>query len=297
MDQVIPDTNTSSEPTSLPMHVIGTKDLLPDGTLPFIDPDQMIRYTFKAEHAGEVQRIEVKSKEDDKYHVEYADGNEDHLTYAEIINLLNKATEDGYHLWTFKEILDHRFRKKNGKTFIEVKVLWDINEESWEELNKMKADDPVTVSKYAEAKGLMDKPYWKWTRRYLKNKKKFLRLCRQVFLARKRTGPIYKFGVQVPRNTKEALLFDKQNNNTLWKEAIAKEMSKITEFQVFKTPQDGKPPPGYKKIPCHMIYDVKFDGRRKARFVAGGHMTVDPGEDAYSGVIAPEAVRHGMFAA
>ena len=111
----------------------------------------------------------MKAKEDDKYQVEYADGNEDHLTYEEIINLLNKENEDGYHLWTFKEILDHRFRKKNGKTFIQ--VLWDTNEESWEELNKMKADDPVTVSKYAEAKGLMDKPYWKWTRRYLKKRK------------------------------------------------------------------------------------------------------------------------------
>jgi len=83
----------------------------------------MIGYAFKAEHAGVVQRIEVKAKEDDKYHVEYADGNEDYLTYAEIINLLNKETEDGYHLWTFKEILDHRFRKKNGKTFIQVKVI------------------------------------------------------------------------------------------------------------------------------------------------------------------------------
>ena len=83
-----------------------------------------------------------------------------------------------------------------------------------------------------------------WRSKDLKNKKKFLRLCRQVFLARKRTGPVYKFAVQVPRNTKEALLFDKQNNNTLWKEAIAKEMSKIMEFQVFKTPPDGKPPPG-----------------------------------------------------
>ena len=59
----------------------------------------------------------------------------------------------------------------------------------------------------------------------------------------------------------------------------------------------GKPPSGYKKIPCHMIYDVKFDGRRKARFVAGGHLTMDPGEDAYAGVVAPDAVRLGMFAA
>ena len=34
-----------------------------------------------------------------------------------------------------------------------------------------------------------------------------------------------------------------------------------------------------------------------ARFVAGGHLTMDPGEHAYSGVVAPEAVRLGMFAA
>ena len=120
--------------------------MLPDGSLPFVDPDQLIGHAFKAEHAGVMQRIEVTSKEDDKYHVEYADGNEDHLTYEEVINLLNKETEDG---WTFKEILDHHFRKKQEwKFFVEVKVLcWDTNEESWEALSMIKADDPVTVSK------------------------------------------------------------------------------------------------------------------------------------------------------
>ena len=153
---------------------------------------------------------------------------------------MNKETEDGYHLWTFKEILDHRIRK-NGKTsWMEVKVLWDTGEEGSEPLNKIKADDPITLAKYVEAEGLVDKPYWKWANQYIKNKKKFLRLCRQVFLARKRTGPVYKFGVQVPRNTKEALLLDKQSNSSLWKEAIAKEMTKIAEFQVFKNPSDGK---------------------------------------------------------
>ena len=277
--------------------VVGIKDILPNATLPTIDPDHLVGYTFATEHAGLRQRVEVLSKDDDLFHVEYADGNDAHLTYEEIINLLNKETEDGYHLWTFKEILDHRLVKREGKNVMEVEVLWDTGERSWEALNLMKADDPVTISQYVEKKGLIDKPYWKWANRYLKNKKKFLRLSRQVFLSKQKTGPVYKFGVQVPRNTKEALLLDKQNKNELWKEAIAKEMNKIVEFQVFRKSADGKPPPGYKKIPCHMIYDVKFDGRRKARFVAGGHLTDDPGEDAYAGVIAPEAVRLGMFAA
>ena len=46
-----------------------------------------------------------------------------------------------------------------------------------------------------------------------------------------------------------------------------------------------------------MNFDVKFDGQKKARCVAGGHLTVDPGEDSYSGVVTPEAVRLDMMAA
>jgi len=34
------------------------------------------------------------------YNVEYADGNDDHLTYEEIINMLNREKEEGTHLWT-----------------------------------------------------------------------------------------------------------------------------------------------------------------------------------------------------
>jgi hypothetical protein len=83
---------------------------------------------------------------------------------------------------------------------------------------------------------------------------------------------------------------DKKDNNTMWYDAIKKELTKIIEFELFKDVQDGKPPPGYKRITCHMIFDAKFDGRRKARFVAGGHLTDDPGEDSYSRVVAPEAI-------
>ena len=54
---------------------------------------------------------------------------------------------------------------------------------------------------------------------------------------------------------------------------------------------------GSKRSLCHMFFDVKFYGRRKARFVAGGHLTLDPGEDAYFGVVAPEAIRLALFAA
>ena len=116
-------------------------------------------------------------------------------------------------------------------------------------------------------------------------------------MPKKKNGPKYKLGVRVARNIKEALALDKEAGNDLWQQAIKKEMDKIVEFEVFVVPKDGKIPKDHQRIPCHMIFDVKFDGRRKARFVAGGHLTMDPGEDSYSGVVTPEAVRLGMMAA
>ena len=37
-------------------------------------------------------------------------------------------------------------------------------------------------------------------------------------------------------------------------------------------------------IHCHLVFDCKEDGHRKARFVAGGHMTTPPKESVYSSV-------------
>jgi hypothetical protein len=45
----------------------------------------------------------------------------------------------------------------------------------------------------------------------------------------------------------------------------------------FKILDDGeKIPIGFKWIKCHLIFDVKMDFTRKARFVAGVHMTDPP---------------------
>ena len=36
----------------------------------------------------------------------------------------------------------------------------------------------------------------------------------------------HKFGIRLPKNVEEALRIDAENNNTLWRDAIEKEMSK-----------------------------------------------------------------------
>jgi hypothetical protein len=48
---------------------------------------------------------------------------------------------------------------------------------------------------------------------------------------------------------------------------------------------------GFQEIECHMVFDVKMDLTRKARFVAGGHMTEIPASLTYSSVVSRDSVR------
>jgi len=109
--------------------------------------------------------------------------------------------------------------------------------------------------------------------------------------AKKYTKRTQKFGIEVPRTVEDAVRLDKENGNTLWQDAIAKEMTSV-RFG-FRTLKDGeKVPVGFKFIRCHMIFDVKMeDFRRKARLVAGGHMTEVHPSITYASVVSRETVR------
>ena len=67
-------------------------------------------------------------------------------------------------------------------------------------------------------------------------------------------------------------MLDKENGNTFWSDAIAKDMTnaKVT----FKILNDDKSVPrNHQFVKCHMIFDVKMENfRRKTRLVAGGHI-------------------------
>jgi hypothetical protein len=72
----------------------------------------------------------------------------------------------------------------------------------------------------------------------------------------------------------DALKLDELSKTIFWCDAIAKEMKNV--IPAFEFIDDNKPPIGYKKIPCQMIFDIKSDLTRKARLVPGGHMTDVP---------------------
>jgi hypothetical protein len=94
----------------------------------------------------------------------------------------------------------------------------------------------------------------------------------------------------VPKTVKEALELDKQNGNTLWADAIAKETKDVRV--AFKILPDGQSAPiGYQKIPCHMTFDLKMeDFCQKARLIAGGHRTKAPTTITYASIVSRETV-------
>ena len=55
------------------------------------------------------------------------------------------------------------------------------------------------------------------------------------------------------------------------------------------------PPKGYHRIKVHLVFAVKFDGRHKARLVADGHLTPEPIENIYSGVVSQRNLRLVIF--
>jgi hypothetical protein len=94
---------------------------------------------------------------------------------------------------------------------LNVLVKWEDGYETYEALDIIVKDDPITVAQYAEDHGLLETAGWKKLKRFVKNKKPFARMVKQAKLTSQRHGPIYQFGIQVPRNVKEALAFDETN--------------------------------------------------------------------------------------
>ncbi len=57
-------------------------------------------------------------------------------------------------------------------------------------------------------------------------------------------------GIQIPRNTKEALHLDKRNKDNMWKASMKKEIDSIQDHKtLIFLPPGAKPPEGYQEAP------------------------------------------------
>jgi len=105
-------------------------------------------------------------------------------------------------------------------------------------------------------------------------------------------GIKYRFGVRVPRNIAEAYKLDQANGNSIWTEAIDREVKLLRDdFECIRVGDESEITEEDQKIPLLWAFAVKFDGLHRARLYAGGHRTRDPKTDYYSGVVELETVR------
>ena len=143
-------------------------------------------------------------------------------------------------------------------------VQWKDRSTSWTPLKDLKESNPVEVAEYAVANKIPKEPafIW-WAKDVLRKRNQMIAKVRSHYW--KRTD---KFGVLIPKSVKEALLLDDKTGTDLWQKAIEKEMKNVMPAFTFLE-RDEKVPIGYQHIDCHMIFDVKMDFTRKARFVAG----------------------------
>lgn len=169
---------------------------------------------------------------------------------------------------------------------------WKDQSTSWEPLKDLKHSFPVQVAEYAVREGLVDRPAFRWwVHDTLKRRDRMIKAVKTRYL--KRT---HKYGIQMPKTVEEAYELDCLSGTDLWHQAILKEMK--NNAVAFQFLEEGEHvPPGSKWIPFHMIFDVKCDFTRKARYVAGGHWTDTPTQLTYSSVLTRDSVRIGFLIA
>ena len=289
---------------------IGTHVVIP-GVTDGVEPVLAVIKGRKRDHEGNPIGVSNPNPILDTrvYELQFPDGRvEDYSMNIIVENLLAQVDEFGNDMGIFKEIIDYRcdesiaipkgesaFTEINGrlKPIIttkgwDLRVKWTDGSTSWLPLRIMKESYPVETAEFAFANTLQDEPAFHWWIKPVLKKRDYI--INKVKTNKSHRKGNMKFGVRIPQSVEEALELDRQNGNNLWAEAIDKEMknSRIA-FEVLDkyTP----PPPGYKKITCHMNFEVKMDLRRKARYVAGGHLTDPPTSMTYSTVVSRESVR------
>ena len=185
-----------------------------------------------------------------------------------------------------------RLEKKTTRGW-KLLVEWKDGSSTWVPLVELKDSNPIEVAEYAVANQIDHKPAFAWWVNTVLSQQQ--RIISKV--QKKYWRTTHKYGIKLPHTAIEALKIDVKTNTNHWSRAIEKELSKVKvawkvrDDLMPETCREGKQLIGYTEIKCHMIFDVKMDFTRKARFVAGGHLTEAPSGITYSSVVSRDSVR------
>jgi hypothetical protein len=176
------------------------------------------------------------------YEVEYKDGHKASLAANAIAeNMFAQVDDEGNRHVLFEEIVDHRTdgsevkqqdafittrtgtkRRKETTKGWEILVQWKDGSTTWVALKDMKNSYPVQLAEYATQRRIAGEPAFAWWLHHVMSKRnRIIGKLKAKYWVR-----THKFGVKAPKSVEEAKRFDEENGNSLWWDAICKEMKK-----------------------------------------------------------------------
>ena len=224
---------------------------------------------------------------------------EEIMSYNQLMDYIQKGTdgeEDPDSLFKLRDIVAHQGPLESidpdqkGSKY-NVMVEWESGEVTYEPLTLISKEDPINCAVYAKKHDLLDTTGWNHPKRHAKISKRLIRAVKQSWIRQVRESARYQHGFQVPKDYNDAIRLDKENSNIHWQDAMNLELTGKAQFHNGKAVT----PDGFQKIRVHFVYAVKHDGRFKASIVADGHLTKEPVESIYSGVVSLRSLRMVVF--
>ncbi|MCP4459790.1 MAG: hypothetical protein GY816_17465, partial [Cytophagales bacterium] len=210
--------------------------------------DQLIHAEVRLPQGESMQDAKVlgKSKNQDgsmntdEYEVEFPDGLV--REYGENLiaeSVYSQVDIDGKHQKILEGIIDYdkvtgaadksdkyiftqkgNKRLRNSTKGWKLLVAWKDGSEQWIPLSVMKTSNPIEVAEFAVAKNIDSEASFSWWVPYTLRKRDGI-----VSAVKKRVKHVtHKYGIEIPKSVEDAKHIDKANGNTLWWEAICKEM-------------------------------------------------------------------------
>jgi hypothetical protein len=123
-------------------------------------------------------------------------------------------TKDGMYVVT------NQGHKRPRKTTVgwSLLVKWADGSETWIPLKDLKESHPVETAEFTKARGIADEPAFAWCVPYTMWK------C-DIILSKIKARiwkTTHKYGIEVPVGITHAMKTDTENENSLWKDALAK---------------------------------------------------------------------------
>ena len=166
-------------------------------------------------------------------------------------NILTQVDLDGYSMTLMEGIIDYQkddsIMVAKQEKYITIKsrqrrlrrttsgwhllIKWRDGTESWVTLADMKESHPVETAKFTHVRGIDDEAAFAWCVWY--------NLCKHDVILSAVTSRLrkttHKYGIKIPNDVSHAMELDCKNGNTMWKDALAKEMFNVrVAFEVLE---------------------------------------------------------------